>query len=56
MLPFAPLSTVIWLPIIAGILVLFTGSDRNAVLARWMALVGSVAGFLVALPLWNGLP
>jgi len=48
------LSTVIWLPILAGVAVLFTGSDRNAGLARLLALVGSVAGFLVALPLWNG--
>ena len=43
------LSTVIWLPIFAGIAVLFTGSDRNARLARMLALVGAVAGFLVAL-------
>jgi len=48
------LSTVIWLPILAGIVILFTGSDRNAGLARLLALVGSVAGLLVALPLWNG--
>jgi NADH-quinone oxidoreductase subunit M len=48
------LSLIIWLPIIAGIAVLATGSDRNAQLARWIALVGSVAGFLVALPLYAG--
>jgi NADH-quinone oxidoreductase subunit M len=48
------LSTVIWLPILAGVAVLFTGSDRNARLARMLALVGAVAGFLVALPLWGG--
>ncbi|MCC6534888.1 MAG: NADH-quinone oxidoreductase subunit M [Burkholderiales bacterium] len=48
------LSTVIWLPIVAGIVILFTGSDRNAGLARLLALVGSIAGFLVALPLWTG--
>jgi NADH-quinone oxidoreductase subunit M len=46
------LSIVIWLPIVAGAVVLCTGSDRNAVAARWLALVGAVAGFLVALPLW----
>ena len=46
------LSTVIWLPILAGIAVLFTGSDRNARLARWLALAGAIAGFLVALPLY----
>jgi len=48
------LSTVIWLPILAGVAVLFTGSDRNAGLARLLALVGSIAGLLVALPLWSG--
>jgi NADH-quinone oxidoreductase subunit M len=51
---FPLLSTVIWLPILAGITILFTGSDRNAGLARLLALVGSIAGFLVALPLWSG--
>src|SRR5262245_29194490 len=48
------LSTVIWLPIFAGIAVLLTGSDRNAGLARLLALVGAIAGFVVALPLWTG--
>ncbi len=47
------LSLSIWVPILAGILVLFTGSDRNARLARWMALLGSIAGFLVTLPLYT---
>jgi len=46
------LSTVIWLPILAGVAVLFTGSDRKANLARWLALSGAVAGFVVALPLY----
>ena len=54
MIAFAPLSTVIWLPIVAGVVVLFSGSDRNAAIARWLALAGSIAGFLVALPLWAG--
>ncbi|HJT52071.1 MAG TPA: NADH-quinone oxidoreductase subunit M [Nitrosospira sp.] len=47
------LSLIIWLPIIAGIAVLATGGDRNAQLARWIALIGAVAGFLVALPLYT---
>ncbi|SCY78656.1 NADH dehydrogenase subunit M [Nitrosospira sp. Nl5] len=47
------LSLVIWLPIFAGIGVLATGGDRNAPLARWLALVGAVAGFLVAIPLYT---
>ncbi|MGD8477673.1 MAG: NADH-quinone oxidoreductase subunit M, partial [Burkholderiales bacterium] len=54
MTAFAPLSTVIWLPILAGIAVLFTGKDKNAAIARWLALAGSIAGLLVALPLWTG--
>ena len=49
----APLSTVVWLPIFAGIVVLLTGSDRNAAMARWVALIGAIAGFVVALPLWT---
>jgi NADH-quinone oxidoreductase subunit M len=47
------LSLVIWLPIVAGVAVLATGSDRNAKLARWLALAGSLAGFLVALPVYT---
>ena len=47
------LSTVIWLPIAAGLLVLATGSDRNAPMARKLALLGAVAGFLVAVPLYT---
>jgi NADH-quinone oxidoreductase subunit M len=54
MFGFSPLSIVIWLPMLAAVAVLLTGSDRNAALARWFALVGSLAGFLVALPLWTG--
>jgi NADH-quinone oxidoreductase subunit M len=44
----------IWLPIIFGILVLATGDDRNAGLARIIAMVGSVLGFLVTIPLYTG--
>ncbi|HEX7811957.1 MAG TPA: NADH-quinone oxidoreductase subunit M [Burkholderiales bacterium] len=54
MLGFPILSTVVWLPILAGVAVLCTGSDRHAAVARWLALAGAVAGFLVALPLWSG--
>ena len=46
------LSFSIWTPILAGILVLFTGGDYNANRARWIALLGSIAGFLVTLPLY----
>lgn len=47
------LSLAIWVPIAAGILVLATGSDRRAPLARILALVGALAGFLVTLPLFT---
>jgi NADH-quinone oxidoreductase subunit M len=50
---FPLLSLIIWLPIVAGIGVLATGGDRNAQTARWIALAGSVAGFLVAIPLYT---
>ena len=48
------LSLAIWIPIIAGLVVLATGSDRNAPLARMLALFGAIAGFLVTIPLWTG--
>ncbi|MBI4937444.1 MAG: NADH-quinone oxidoreductase subunit M, partial [Nitrosomonadales bacterium] len=48
------LTVAIWLPIIFGILVLATGGDRNAPLARTIALAGSILGFLVTLPLYTG--
>ncbi|SFL96632.1 NADH-quinone oxidoreductase subunit M [Nitrosomonas communis] len=49
---FPLLSLVIWLPIIVGLIVLAIGSDRNPLLARWLSLVGSIFGFIVALPLY----
>src|ERR1039458_7914464 len=48
------ISVAIWLPIIFGILVLATGDDKNAPLARILAMVGSVLGFLVTIPLYTG--
>ena len=52
LLGFPLLSLAIWLPILFGILVLTTGGDRNAPLARWLALAGALLGFLVTLPLY----
>ena len=40
------LSIAIWLPIIFGLLVLATEDDRNASMARLIALVGSILSFL----------
>jgi len=48
------LSLAIWIPIAAGFLVLATGSDRNAPLARFLALLGALAAFVVTVPLWMG--
>ena len=45
------LSVAIWLPIAVGTLLLALGRDEQAQAARWMALVGAVAGFIVTLPL-----
>ncbi len=48
------LSFAIWVPIFAGLVVLLTGSDRNAPLARGLALLGAIAGLVVTLPLYTG--
>ena len=48
------LTLAIWVPIAFGIAVLAIGNDRAPAAARWTALAGSVAGFLVCLPLWSG--
>ncbi|MGD8547356.1 MAG: NADH-quinone oxidoreductase subunit M [Thiohalophilus sp.] len=47
------LSLVIWTPIVGGILVLATGSDKQAPLARLTALFWSVVTFLVSIPLYT---
>ena len=51
MLPY--LSLAIWVPIVSGLLVLALHRDRDAASARWLALVGSVAGFAVTIPLYT---
>ena len=45
------LSLAIWIPILMGVVVLATGSNR-AKPARWIALAGSIVGFAVTLPLY----
>jgi len=48
------LSLSIWVPIIAGVLVILLGSGQDkAPLARKLALLGSLAGLVVALPLYT---
>jgi len=48
------LSLAIFVPIVAGILVLIMGSDERADFTRKLALFGSVIGFLVTLPIYFG--
>ena len=48
------LSIAVWLPIAFGVAVLAIGRDANPRPVRWLALVGSVLGFLVCIPLWTG--
>jgi NADH-quinone oxidoreductase subunit M len=48
------LSLAIWLPILAGVVLLAMGRDDNARPVRWFALVASIASFLVTIPLITG--
>ena len=48
------LSLAIWVPILSGLVILLAGQDRNAPLARVLALIGAIAGVLVTLPLYTG--
>jgi NADH-quinone oxidoreductase subunit M len=48
------LNLAIWTPLLFGLAVLATGSDRNAAAARVIALLGAVLGFAVTLPLYAG--
>ena len=48
------LSLSIWVPILVGILVLALHSDAQKGTARLFALIGSIAGLIVAIPLWTG--
>ena len=47
------LSVAIWLPILAGVLVLLLGSDKKTDFTRWLALTGSLAAFFATLPLYT---
>ncbi|MEO7241908.1 MAG: NADH-quinone oxidoreductase subunit M [Variovorax sp.] len=47
------LSWAIWLPIVIGAALLFFGRDEQARMVRWVALVGSIASFLITLPLYT---
>jgi NADH-quinone oxidoreductase subunit M len=46
------LSLAIWIPLVAGVLVLLCSAQRHAPLARMIALAGAVLGFVVTWPLY----
>jgi NADH-quinone oxidoreductase subunit M len=46
------LSVSIWLPILAGVVVLLLGSDKKPSFTRWLAFVASLAAFIATLPLY----
>jgi NADH-quinone oxidoreductase subunit M len=48
------LSLAIWVPIVGGLLALASGSDRNASVARFVALLSALAGLAVSIPLYTG--
>ncbi|GAB6069892.1 NADH-quinone oxidoreductase subunit M [Thiomicrorhabdus hydrogeniphila] len=45
------LSTLVWLPIIGGLLVLFAGRNNDTV-AKWLSLAIAGLTFILSLPLW----
>lgn len=47
------LSFAIWLPVLAGIIVLAFSSEKNPNATRWLAFLGGVASFLVTIPLYT---
>jgi NADH-quinone oxidoreductase subunit M len=48
------LSLAIWTPIVGAIIVLLTGNDKNARIARPLALLTAILGLLVTIPLYTG--
>ena len=48
------LSLAIWTPIVFGVLLLAFGKDSCARGVRWFALIGSLLGLLVTIPLYTG--
>ncbi|KKW68446.1 NADH:ubiquinone oxidoreductase subunit M [Lampropedia cohaerens] len=48
------LSLAIWVPIVAGIVLLPLGKPGQENLVRWLALIGAILGFLVTVPLYTG--
>ncbi|MEJ6667426.1 MAG: NADH-quinone oxidoreductase subunit M, partial [Alcaligenes aquatilis] len=48
------LTLAIFVPIVAGLLVLALGRDDRPTFTRWLALLGSIAGLVVTIPLYTG--
>ncbi|MFA7624616.1 MAG: NADH-quinone oxidoreductase subunit M, partial [Pusillimonas sp.] len=48
------LTLSIFVPIIAGLIVLLIGRDERKCLTRWLSLAGALVSFLVTLPLYAG--
>jgi NADH-quinone oxidoreductase subunit M len=47
------LSSLVWLPVAAGLLLLLMG-ERASAAGRWLALAASTATFVLAVQLWSG--
>ena len=47
------LSSSIWMPILAGVVVLFLGGDNKPNFTRWLALAGALIAFIVTFPLYT---
>ena len=47
------LSLAIWVPIVAGLLILAVGRDSNPGFTRVLSLIGALAGFVITFPLYT---
>jgi NADH-quinone oxidoreductase subunit M len=47
------LSLAIWIPIVAGLLILAVGRDSNPGLSRILSFIGALAGLLITIPLYT---
>lgn len=47
------LSLAVWIPIVAGLLILAVGRDSNPGLSRVLSLIGALAGLLISIPLYT---
>ncbi len=52
MLDYSILSLIIWVPIVTGVIVLALGASDNSAAGKWTALIGSLVGLLLVIPIW----